>query len=394
MIFKHYWKPKICLLGGKMKKILLVLAIVGMFVMPPLIAASSLNDDSKEITLLLSTISLTLSGDGKKVIIWDKDIVLQEDYIVKENQTLIIKQGVTIYLEGGTSIVIKGELKAVGNKSNPINFRGNEFRKIYVDGGNAVFKYCRIENTIEGINFKNSQFVIQNCIIVSSIFHGIASIDSEGEIANNTIINVSMGIYASGSSVLIKNNTIINPDIGIQISYKDSSSVISNTIQNYKEWGIRISSCKNVKIKNNTFLNGKGEGRLSQEWYLIVKVKDIFGFSIDNAWVTIYDSKGRKVIEEKTSSKYSGNNEPIAGDVVSQYIINNNGTKIILSPYTIHVQKNEKEKTVTVDLDRDVMVSIKLPVFTIPSIIVVAMMLIAIIAIIFLFIHIKCKSKR
>jgi len=344
--------------------------------------------------LLISTISLTLSGNGKKVIIWDEDIVLQEDYIVKENQTLIIKQGVTIYLEGGTSIVIKGELKAVGNKSNPINFRGNGFRKIYVDGGNAVFKYCRIENTIEGINFKNSQFVIQNCIIVSSIFHGIASTHSEGEIANNTIIDVGTGIYACNSSILIKNNTIINPDIGIQISYKDSSSVISNTIQNYKEWGIKILSCKNAEIKNNTFLNGKGEGILNKEWFLIVKVKDILGFPIDGARVTIYDSMGRKVIEEETNSKYSGNNGPIAGDTVSQYIINNNGTKVIFSPYTIHVQKNGKEKTVTVDLDRNVMVSIKLPVFTIPSIIVVAMTLIAIIAAIFLFIHIKCKSKR
>jgi len=46
---------------------------------------------------------------------------------------------------------------------------------------------------------------------------------------------------------------------------------------------------------------------------------------------------GKKIIEEEMKTRFKG--RLIAGDIIAQYIIDNNGIKIACTPYTIEVEK-------------------------------------------------------
>ena len=336
-----------------------------------------------------------VSKGEETLITWRNDIFLHEDFTIDENQTLIIEPGTTIHLDSGVSLKIKGRLDANGEKQKNIKFIKNnsgKWRGIYIIGGNATLKYCNIENSIDGLQCKNGEIIIENCTITNSTFSGITFSDkSSGKITNTLIENISVGIAASTSTLSIKNNTIINSSIGIWAFRNTNTSLVSNIIKHANEWGIRISSCKNVEIKDNTFIGRSSHGRIVREWYLIIKTRDLLGFPIDNCLVNIYNFQGKKIIEEEMKTRFKG--RLIAGDIIAQYIIDNNGTKIACTPHTIQVEKNGVKKTTTITLDQDKEITITLPILTLPSITLILIITISLITIIYLTVKHKRKNR-
>ena len=335
-----------------------------------------------------------VSKGEETLITWRNNIFLHEDFTIGETQTLVIEPGTTIYLDSGVSLKIKGRLDANGEKQKSIKFIKNnsgKWRGIYIIGGNATLKYCNIENSIDGLQCKNGETIVENCTITNSTFNGVTFIDkSSGKITNTLIENISVGIAASTSILSIKNNIITNSSIGIWVFKNPNTSILSNIINHASEWGIRISSCKNIEIEDNMFIGEDSRGRIIREWYLIIKTWDLLGFLIDNCPITIYNFQGKKIAEEEMKTRF--NDRLIAGNIIAQYIIDNNGTKIACTPHTIQVEKNGVKKTVTITLDQDKEITITLPILTLPSITLILIITASLITVIYL--TVKHKRKK
>ncbi len=173
---------------------------------------------SLSVLLLVSLIILScqkqsnpeiINANGAPVIHWtaDKDIILEEDYVL-EGKTLIIDPGTNIYLKEGCSIISKfsslgTSLIAHGTKENPINFlpfcdeNGNEK---YWGGIQTAwdvelsFSYCNFikgGKDVRAIIYDTPysffcSLSIKNCHFDYSLSSGV-SVNTLDEFSNNTI---------------------------------------------------------------------------------------------------------------------------------------------------------------------------------------------------------------
>ncbi len=343
--------------------------------------------------------SFAQDNSESDAIIWSGNVVLTEDFLIQKNQTLIIKPGTTVNIGGWVSIIVNGNLSAVGNKREPIVFTKSgerKWRKIEVnEGSKVVLEHCKIEENSDGVTcWGNSSVTIKNCNISSTagaIYCFSSSPLIEGNIITNSACAICIGL---GSSPLIRNNTLVNNLVGINIGPSSSPTITGNIIGNNRDWGIETSS-ENMNIINNRFdFNGlpNGKGRILRECDLDVKVVDFFGFSVKGAIVSVYNILNEKEWKIKTG-EWEGLPDGFAGAVVRVYFIDNNGTKIMLTPHIIHVEKDGINKTITVFMDKDKEIVVRLPILTNLSKTLIVIIISAIIALSIIFIKARKKQK-
>ncbi|MBL7074542.1 right-handed parallel beta-helix repeat-containing protein [candidate division KSB1 bacterium] len=144
---------------------------------------------------------------------WDGDIYVYGNIFVNPGVTLTILPNTTIKFDGYYRLNVQGKLIAEGTLTNPITFckipsTQNWFGIMFEDSSNdsSVVKYCNIKDAYRGVS----------CIYASPT------------ISNNTISNVTYGIYVSYSSATLSNNIINqNNSYGIYL-YKSSSTTTNN----------------------------------------------------------------------------------------------------------------------------------------------------------------------
>jgi FlgD Ig-like domain len=168
--------------------------------------------------------NVTISGEAR----------ITSDFNVQAGKTLTITPGTTILLDKNVNIDVDGALIAQGTASDSIIFTtltANPTSSDYwsgitiyegADSTNPV-KYCRIENSGNGITIRNNT-----------------------EVSNNFIRNISSkGIYSYKSTAPIKNNKIDNFGYaGIYAARTDyvtgELEILNNQISNGGTYGIRL----------------------------------------------------------------------------------------------------------------------------------------------------------
>lgn len=211
--------------------------------------------------------SISVSVDEPSEVIWDKDIVLSEDYTIEIGETLVIKPGVTVYLDAGVSINVHGTLTAEGTKDNMITFTHNNSNEywdaIKLQGSyNCTIKYCKIEYGgnndyyYYGAVYCCSPVTVAHCIISNTTDIAITCWScGSPNISNNTITNNMAGIFCLQSSPEIFHNNISdNTQYGIMIREYSSPNISYNNISYNGQVGI-MCIASSAKIFHNAIFN-------------------------------------------------------------------------------------------------------------------------------------------
>ena len=364
------------------------------------------------IMMFLLTTKAQLRED--KIITWESNQILLKSYVIDAGKTLIIKPGVVVKMGAGTKLVIKGTLQVLGTEEENIVFTSLQKNDTHLwgwkgiiieEGSGNVIKNCSIENAEKAIQAHHSSILIENSTIQNN-YIGLESVDSSGIIRNNNISYNFFGIKCKNSSQNIINNTIcfnhqtiwcIESNLNISFNrifdnwgdglraYNSTVKIYKNIIEKNGGYGVTLissTSTMNENIFGTSKQSKNSEGNMMKGWQLKIKIKDLLGFNIDYFILIIRDKLDREVVNQ-SGSLY----------VLPEYIIDNNGTKIACTPYTIEVEKNGVKKTVTITLDQDKEITITLPLLTLQSIILIITATVSLITIIYLTVKHKRKNR-
>ncbi len=314
------------------------------------------------------------AGETPKIIVWDKNITLYENYTVEERTKLIVMPNVTISLNN-SRIIVKGLLECRGESDGKILITIGRYQihgeSILVDGKNAKVEmnWTAIESA--GIGIFSGELKLNHVDVVGGgvVSHGNSN--AKMTIENSIITRADMGVILWGPSFFIvrntsfsggfsgmwfnsgninatiENNTIEGFDEAgiIMMIWKSNITIIGNRIGE-NGWGIQgwMRELENLKIGDNIFENQNGvpntHGRIRMAELLSIKVVDLFGFPIDGVSVSIYNAMNEKMYEEKTQFYPPANDVPMLHAYVDKYAIDNNGTKIIFTKYTVYTKKD------------------------------------------------------
>ena len=272
----------------------------------------------------------------KKVIIENKNIIIDKDIIIEDGGELIIKGKSTIHVYPNCQISNFGQLKLLGDKKNVINIKSKDERLfwsgIYSEGtldiqhtnfsqikgksvirqigGQAIMKYCKASNNDvrETVSFNHCPVDISYNYFNNNSGEGILFLDCAGFAHNNTIVNINDAIEATKCQFMhIFDNFILRSgDDGIDINYGHQIYVYKNEIIDSKDKGISLTLdsmfqynkiSENIVSFNNTGVGLEGEGIavLTKNTY----TKNKNRFLIENAKkITILEShqKNNKLI--------------------------------------------------------------------------------------------------
>jgi parallel beta-helix repeat protein len=309
--------------------------------------------------------------------------------------------------DGGGIQIMGGKATITGSR-----IHGNRRDAITVSGGEVTISDNTIDENIVGIKVKGSpRPVISGNIIKLNHNQGILSIDARPEISDNDITGNNVGIGLSGSDAVIKNNRIKNNEMGVDISTDSGANLDNNTIElneicgitafdstptirnnliSGNSLGINLSNAKGLIEGNEIVRNGNGischgseitlrdnkigennqfgifvysnlpiiegtewsgpngNGRLSFNWRLEVEVFDDSEDPVDNATVTIRDSRKEIVWTGKTNT--SGVTESV---LLTDYIVDNYGDTVSRTPHTVTVSKDGIKRSIKIDMKED-----------------------------------------
>jgi len=308
-------------------------------------------------------------------IIFSGRVVIKKDSVFNKNTHLIIKPNTTILLDKSCSILIRGQLTAKGTKKNPITIKGlnnepwgvialsrtgnkkNNLENCNIYGGNEKningihfsgmlsaydanisIENCYIHDNFgeDAVNIKQSDFVINNCILENSKFDAIDIDLSNGKI-NNVLISKSGndGIdFGIASNTYLKNVFIFDSkDKAISIGerskvfmkmciaskskygiavkdeaylFMDKCNVKNNKIGLASYWkNIKYSKAGNCKITNSNFYKNKKSFHL--EINTIANIENCFSdknIGIENI---LYTKSNKKKISKKYKKKITLN---------------------------------------------------------------------------------------
>lgn len=193
----------------------------------------------------IGTIKASYS-DGNKVIIWETNRTIEEDYYVNHDETLIVKPGITIQFNWSISLIVNGTLLVEGadgremvvftsnnNTTEPESEAGYWGGIQFNQGSFGIIRSSSIEYATFGICIESSNPIIENCIIKHKR-EGSGILIKNGSnpvIYNNQIINNVYGIYAwPGSRAIVWKNNISNNLCGIGVY--SSLVVVENELSN------------------------------------------------------------------------------------------------------------------------------------------------------------------
>jgi len=244
---------------------------------------------------------------------------------------------------------IEGESSTPTIINNTISSNGNA---ILLMDSNAIIEENNISSNFQdGIAITADNATIKCNYIFNNPRYGIMIGGSSSVIEENEIEKNGKGIFCNSFSGPLINNRIENNSYGIY-NYYSKPMIVDNYIYNNSERGI-YSIAGAPKFENNSF-KGNGKGRISQEWYLKLKIEDSNGSHIFGANVNIYDSLNNTILNgriHKGGLAYmTRRSDPYIPpeDTKPWYSINftileyeiNNKTVISYTPYRIFVEKD------------------------------------------------------
>jgi hypothetical protein len=319
----------------------------------------------------------------------DESILLNGNLIIKENATLTL-ENVTFNIHSNVSS-IRGIYVNSGGVLIANFTKISSYPKSFIFNveGNLTMESCIISNTTSGIRndngfvqienstihnndfagvYSNGTTILKNNVIHSNIRGIVIAFFKNALFENNTIISNEWGIvciafgfaYIIGNTIEnnslgglnlelgmfeIHNNTIAsNGGFGIRSDHS-TSTVTNNTIFDNERWGI-YSIGAPIYQENNYFeRDGKynGEGDVLMEWEVLISVFDADNNSIDNVNITIFDNNDELIWSGRTI----GNVRVL---VLREYEINNNGTLIMHTPFTVIAEKEDFTSSTSLDI--------------------------------------------
>lgn len=238
-------------------------------------------------------------GTISQNMVWDGDIVVQEDLTIESGVTLTVNAGTNIEIKNNAKIKVFGTLDVNGTSSNIVTLdfqSAASSNGIYLENGShADIDYADIKNGYYGIRSSQADLSITNSEVYGVVYglyllnhnsttfeaeildndisagfnYGIYLYNSDGQIRNNDIHHGSRGIYCNNSSCpdlggpgYFGLNTIRDTGYGIR-AYNNSDPFVGkyncieqgglNSFLNCSSYFIYASSNCDIDAENNWF---------------------------------------------------------------------------------------------------------------------------------------------
>jgi parallel beta-helix repeat protein len=230
------------------------------------------------------------------------------------------------------------------------------------------------DSVIPNNKFYNNKYGVMDSRSSSLIFGnvfggnhmGIFLSASYSSIENNWIVNGEYGIYCDDSDELeifkpIIEGNFIHSNNRTGIAYIDSNpKIANNTIGNNSEWGIHGSG-ENMTHDRNIFIyEGKnnGNGSIFLEYYLVGRVVDMNGQNISDVELTIISENGTQIFIG-TLRENRWNPEYHIKLLLPGVILHNNG-EIETFEYTMFADKygNKNSSEIVLDGSKECIISL------------------------------------
>ncbi|TET89789.1 MAG: right-handed parallel beta-helix repeat-containing protein [Methanomassiliicoccales archaeon] len=256
--------------------------------------------------------------------------------------------------------ILRNQIGVVTWYSSDATIQGNTIKKnsgqgISVGQSSPTIQSNDIlDNDDTGIECVQGSPSIKYNTIKNNEYAGITLRYCSPEIGHNTISDtrlaggyawVGMGILVSNqSSPSIHNNTVKdNAGDGVYVSDINNAShpsILDNTFQTNSKWAIHMRWTKASQTdtqlnSSNTFLGSQGQGRILQEWYLVVYVT-YKGTSEEDAYVNITEPPYTGGYVWSGQTGLDGKTVKIT---LKEYYYDLNGKKYSLTPHKVRAQK-------------------------------------------------------
>ncbi len=230
------------------------------------------NIESQKFSLNIEYVPIefkrVLKGNIDSTLVLTKDMgpfLIREPLNIGHNATLIIESGARFWIDASQKekikIIVKGKLITNGNENNRIIFTSNALLPESYDwegiefinsSGNSL-KYTNIEYANSGLNFINSNAIVDNCKINYNKNAGIICENhSNPYIILNEFQNNGIGIITRNISIPeIINNLIFSNEIGILCENMSSPKIIINSIMKNSYAGIKCTDLSSPPISDN-----------------------------------------------------------------------------------------------------------------------------------------------
>ncbi len=233
---------------------------------------------------------------------------------------LTIEPGVEVRFNGFFSLYIEGNLTAIGNSSERIEFTSNkttpsdgDWDRIQVNStGSAKIQYSNITYGNYGLFAEHSlKSDIQNTIISDNTNQGIKLNSSNENVIKSNLISynsIGMGIYQSSNNTISDNEIVDNIEYGIMISESWENHIQSNNLSGNVE-GLRLYKSTDNTIFNNNILSNAFRGL-----YLYLSDSNMIGYNL------IFSNDGSGIeLHYSSTNEVSNNNISLNGGSGSYY---------------------------------------------------------------------------
>jgi len=209
-------------------------------------------------TILFLTISSSQAGaDDPSSLVWIGNLIINEDIIIQEGQTLIIEPGSNIIFDANASIVVEGTLLARGTPSRPIVIDGSLHHQAQ-NKSDPSSPYIMVPgSSITFLDGSSSQSVVDHAIISSM---ALVMDGSSMRFSNCTFLDNSRMMVTGPSTPTIADNQFINNGVGepslpwYRVPYDDWRQSI------WYGSTLTLRDGTEATIQNNTFFRNGGFG--------------------------------------------------------------------------------------------------------------------------------------
>ncbi len=190
--------------------------------------------------------------------------------LVSVNATLTIEPGTTVAFDKGKNLGVEGRLIAQGNETHPINFTSNLTTKSPGDWGHitlynssgdlSVIDHVRIEYSSKGLELRGASPAVTNSTFVNNLDRAIYTELSFSLIKGNNIARGEEGIspdgiFSAGSNLTLEENTISDMSTGVYL-LNSNVSMKGNLVANCASRGMFVWNTI-LNSTNDTFLDNR-----------------------------------------------------------------------------------------------------------------------------------------